>query len=360
VSGSLPPVRDDLRDVAPYGAPQLDVPVRLNTNETPVPPPPAFLATVAERLGGLELNRYPDRDAVALRAALGAREGLDTGRVWVANGSNEVLLQILQAYAGPGRSALRFHPSYSMYPELCRTTGTVTHAVDLGFEGRLTLDDVDGPVRAIVAAHAPSVTLLANPNNPTGAVVGHDVIRALHDAVTGLLVVDEAYVEFAPVGTSARPLLDELPRLVVSRTFSKAFRLAGLRLGYLLGPDGLVADLQKVRLPYHMDSLTQLAGLVAIEQEDAFLAHRQQTLEECARVQDALHRMPGVETAPSAANFVLFTTPHADGFALLLAQGVLVRDMSSAVGRPGTLRVSIGTPEENDAFLAALARVLEG
>jgi len=360
VSAALPPVREELRGVAPYGAPQLDVPVRLNTNETPVPPPPSFLATFAQRLAALELNRYPDRDAVALRAALGGREGLGAEQVWAANGSNEVLLQLLLAYGGAGRSALLFHPSYSMYPELCRTSATPAHTVDLGFEGRLTLEHVEGPVRDVVAAHAPSLTLFANPNNPTGAVVDHDVIRALHDTVTGWVVVDEAYVEFAPEGTTTRALLEELPRLIVSRTFSKAFRLAGLRLGYLLGPVGLVPELQKVRLPYHLDSLTQLAGMVAIEQESIFLEHRALTRSECIRVHDRLAAMPGVEALPSAANFVLFTTPLEDGFARLLTEGVLVRDFASAVGRPGTLRVSIGTPQENDAFLAALTRVLEG
>jgi histidinol-phosphate aminotransferase len=360
MSGTLPPVRDELRGVVPYGAPQLDVPVRLNTNETPVPPPPGFLATFAERLMELELNRYPDRDAVALRTALGAREGLGAERVWAANGSNEVIFQLLLAYGGVGRSALLFHPSYSMYAELCRNSSTSAHTVDLGLEGRLTLEHVEGPVHDVVAAHAPSLTLFANPNNPTGALVGHDVIRALHDTVTGWVVIDEAYVEFAPDGTSARALLEELPRLIVSRTFSKAFRLAGLRLGYLLGPLGLVPELQKVRLPYHLDSLTQLAGLVAIEQESVFLEHRALTRSECTRVHDRLAEMAGVEPLPSAGNFVLFTSPLEDGFDRLLSQGVLVRDFSSAVGHPGTLRVSIGTPEENDAFLAALTRVLEG
>lgn len=359
MSGGLPPVRDELLHVLPYGAPQIAVPVRLNTNETPVPPPPSFLATFAGRLMGLELNRYPDRDAVELRTALGAREGLGAEQVWAANGSNEVLFQLLLAYGGVGRSALLFHPSYSMYPELCRNSSTPAHTVDLGLEGRLSRSHVEGPVRDIVAAHAPSLTLFANPNNPTGAVVDHDVIRALHDTVTGWVVIDEAYVEFAPDGTSARALLKELPRLIVSRTFSKAFRLAGLRLGYLFGPVGLVPELQKVRLPYHLDSLTQLAGIVAIEQESVFLEHRALTTSECTRVHARLVAMPGVEASPSAANFVLFTTPLEDGFERLLTEGVLVRDFSSVLGHPGTLRVSIGTPEENDAFLAALTRVLE-
>lgn len=361
VPGSeLPAVRDDLRDVVPYGAPQLDVPVRLNTNETPDAPPEAFLAELARRLPTLALNRYPDRDARGLRHLLAAREDLDVASVWVANGSNEILLQLLQAYGGPGRSALLFRPGYSMYPELCRTTGTVAHTVALASDGRLTAGTIEGDVAGIVAEHDPEVTLLANPNNPTGALVDHATIRALHAAVGGLLVVDEAYIEFAPPGASVRPLLDELPRLVVSRTFSKAFRLAGLRLGYLLGPARLVEDLLRVRLPYHLDAITQLAGVVALEQEAMFLDHRERTATERDRVARALARLPGVEVLPSSANFLLLHTARTDVFDRLLDHGVLVRDLSSAVGRPGSWRVTIGNPEENDRFLAALAAVLGG
>ena len=360
VRPGVPEVRDDLRDVVPYGAPQLDVPVRLNTNETPVPPPAAFLAELARRLPSLELNRYPDRDAVDLRRALALREELDVAQVWAANGSNEVLIQLLQAYAGPGRSALSFRPGYSMYPELCRTTATTMHTVDLPGDGRLTAAIVEQDVARVVADHDPVITFLANPNNPSGALVDHATIVALHDAVGGLLVVDEAYIEFAPAGASARDLMRSLPRLVVSRTFSKAFRLAGLRLGYLLAPEQVISDLLRVRLPYHLDAITQLAGLVALEQEAAFLDHRQETAEERERVAAAVAAMPGVDVLPSSANFVLLRTERTDVFDRLLDHGVLVRDLSSAVGRPGTWRVTIGTHDENDRFIAALAAVLDG
>jgi histidinol-phosphate aminotransferase len=358
-SGIIPPVRDELLGVIPYGAPQLDVAVRLNTNETPVPPPAAFLIELAARLGSLELNRYPDRDAVELRSALAAREGLHVDRVWAANGSNEVLLQLMQAYGGAGRSALIFRPGYSMYPELCRTTATPAHVVDLEQDGGLSSAVVQGPVREVVASHAPVITLLANPNNPTGALVGHDLLRELHDTVTGLLVVDEAYIEFAPDGSSARALLDELPRLVVSRTFSKAFRLAGLRLGYLLGSATVVTDLLSVRLPYHLDAITQLAGLVAIEQEPAFLDHREETARQRDRIIVALRGLAGVEVLPSAANFLLLRTERTDVVDRWLERGVLVRDLSSSVGRAGTWRVTVGTPEENDILITALRAILE-
>ena len=353
-AAGLPTVRPDLAGVEPYGAPQLDVAVRLNTNETPEPPPAAFLADLAAAVGDLELNRYPDREAVALRTALARREGLDPDRVWVANGSNEILLQLLQAYGGPGRRALAFTPGYSMYPELCRTTATPVELVPLDAAGRPDL----GAVAAAGAGEA-AVTLLANPNNPTGALVGADEVRALHDAVGGLLVVDEAYVEFAPAGSSARPLLDELPRLVVSRTFSKAFRLAGLRVGYLLGPAAVMADLRRVRLPYHLDAVAQRAAVLALSHEEAFLAHRAATVAERERVAAALAALPGVQVHPSAANFLLFETGLPDLFDRLLARGVLVRDMAAAVGRPGAVRVTIGTRAEDDAFLAATADALD-
>ena len=355
----IPAVREDLRDVIPYGAPQLDVPVRLNTNETPVPPPATFLAELARRLPSLDLNRYPDRDAVELRGALAQREGLDVAQVWAANGSNEVLLQLLQAYGGPGRSALSFRPGYSMYPELCRTTATTMHTVELADDGRLTPGIVEQEVVQVVAAHDPVITFIANPNNPTGALVDHATLVTLHDAVGGLLVVDEAYIEFAPAGASARELMRSLPRLVVSRTFSKAFRLAGLRLGYLLAPDQVVSDLLRVRLPYHLDAITQLAGLVALEQETAFLDHRAETARERDRVAAEVAAMPGVDVLPSTANFLLLRTARTDVFELLLDHGVLVRDLSSAVGRPGTWRVTVGTPEENDRLIAALGTVLD-
>jgi histidinol-phosphate aminotransferase len=354
VSGGPPPIREDLVGVEPYGAPQLDVAVRLNTNETPVPPPPGFLAEVARRLPELELNRYPDREALALRAALAARDRLGADQVWVANGSNEVLLQLLQLYGGPGRTALIFRPGYSMYPELCRTTGTRAVVAPLPADGRLR---VDGIADAL-AAHDPQVVLLANPNNPTGALVDLDVVRALHDAHRGLLVVDEAYIEFAPEGSTCRPLLEELPRLVISRTFSKAFRLAGLRLGYLLAPAQVVEDLHKVRLPYHLDALTQLVGLIALEQEPAFLDQRLVTANERERIATHLRGLPGVEVVPSAANFLLFSSPVPDVFQRLLDLGVLVRDVSSSVGSAGSLRVTVGTPEENDRFLSAMDRIV--
>jgi histidinol-phosphate aminotransferase len=348
------PRRADLADVAPYGAPQLDVPVRLNTNETAEPPPAGYLEELARRIQDLALNRYPDRPHRSLRAALAAREGLTPERVWAANGSNEVLLQLLQAYGGPQRRALTVRPGYSMYPELARTTLTPVVEVDLDERFRLSAD----VAADAVTTHDPDLVLLPSPNNPAGTLVPHAVIRALHDRSRALIVVDEAYVEFAPAGTSVVRLLDELPRLAVVRTFSKAFRLAGLRLGYLLAAPWVVDDVQTVRLPYHLDAVKQVAGLVALEQERDFLAHRERVATERDRVAAGLAVHDTVEVFDSAANFLLLRTGVPDLFERLLARGVLVRDFSSRPRLAGCVRVTIGTAEENDAFLAALAAVL--
>ncbi|MEX0835237.1 MAG: histidinol-phosphate transaminase [Nitriliruptor sp.] len=349
------PLRADLADVTPYGAPQLDVPVRLNTNETADPPPPGYLAEVGHRIQDLELNRYPDRPHTALREALGAPFGLGSDQVWAANGSNEVLLQLLQAYGGPDRRLVTFRPPYSMYPELARTTLTPVTEVDLDADFSLTVD----VAADAVATHDPDVVFVASPNNPVGTLVGHDAIRALHDRSRALIVVDEAYVEFAPDGASAIGLLEELPRLVVSRTFSKAYRLAGLRLGYLLARSWVVDDVQTVRLPYHLDAIKQVAALVALEQTPAFLEHRERTAAERDRVHATLAARADVEVWPSAANFLLFRTDVRDLFDRLLERGVLVRDFSRQPRLTGCLRATVGTPAENDAFLTALTEILD-
>ncbi|MDX1511816.1 MAG: histidinol-phosphate transaminase [Nitriliruptorales bacterium] len=346
------PVRDDLVDVSPYGAPQLDVPVRLNTNETPQLPATAWLDDVAAAMKGLELNRYPDRRATALRERLGLDFDLPASRVWAANGSNEILVQLFQAYGGPGRKLLLFRPGYSAHPLLARVAGTPVVEHDLPEDFALT---VAHATQAAGAIH-PDIVCIASPNNPTGVPVALDAIEALHDAMDGLLIVDEAYVEFG--AESAVALLDRLPRLVVVRTFSKAFRLAGLRLGYLLARDWVIDDLRRVRLPYHLDAVKQVAGLRALEHRDQLLDHIPVIVAERERVAAALADLH-VVTWPSAANFILFRAGVEDLFDRLLDRGVLVRDFSTSAGTEGCLRVTIGTPAENDAFLEALSAVLK-
>ncbi|MGR7027956.1 histidinol-phosphate transaminase [Geodermatophilus sp. URMC 62] len=358
------PLRPELRGRTPYGAPQLQVRHRLNTNENPHPLPAELLATLGEALGhaAVELNRYPDRDATALRADLAAYlsrggERIEPAQVWAANGSNEVLQQLLQAFGGAGRTALGFTPSYSMHPIL--SAGTGTPWVDGHRREDFTIDAAQAVAQ--VREVRPDVVFVTSPNNPTGTAVALETIEQLHDASSyghgraGMVVVDEAYAEFARAGTpSALTLLPGRPRLVVSRTMSKAFGMAGLRLGYLAADPAVVEAVQLVRLPYHLSSLTQAAARAALAHTDALLASVDAVKDQRDRIVAALPGM-GLTSVPSDANFVLFGR-FADSSAAwraLLENDVLVRDN----GLPGWLRVTAGTPAETDAFLTALAAI---
>ncbi|TYP81198.1 histidinol-phosphate transaminase [Blastococcus xanthinilyticus] len=353
------PLRPELRGRSPYGAPQVPAAHRLNTNENPHPLPAELLADLGAALGhaALELNRYPDRDATALRTDLAAYLSHTSGeivapaQVWAANGSNEVLQQILQAFGGAGRTALGFTPSYSMHPIIAAGTGTAwvdgSRAPDFGIDRAAAV--------AQVRDVAPHVVFVTSPNNPTGTAVDLDTVAALYDATEGVVVVDEAYAEFARTGTpSALTLLPGRPRLIVSRTMSKAFGMAGLRLGYLAADPAVVDALQLVRLPYHLSSLTQAAARTALAHTDALLATVDAVRGQRDRIVDALPGL-GLTSVASDANFVLFGR-FADAPAAwraLLDRGVLVRD----VGLPGWLRVTAGTAEETTAFLTALGEV---
>lgn len=348
-------LRPELRGRRPYGAPQHDVPVRLNTNENAFPVPPEVTDAIARAVEGelAGLNRYPDRDARALRADLAAYlgHGLATDRVWAANGSNEVQQQLLQAFGGPGRTALGFTPSYSMHPLLAAGTGT------RWVDGRRDADfalTADGAV-AQIRAHHPDLVFLCSPNNPTGTALGRDVVVAALAHTSGLVVVDEAYAEFARAGTgSAVTLLDAHPRLVVTRTMSKAFGFAGGRVGYLAAAAEVVDALQLVRLPYHLSSLTQAAARAVLAHAPVLLGVVAQIKGQRDRIVSTL-RGWGVPVADSDANFVLFggLGDQAAVWRALLDQGVLVRD----VGLPGRLRVTAGTEAETGAFLSALREV---
>ncbi|SDO75326.1 histidinol phosphate aminotransferase apoenzyme [Klenkia soli] len=353
------PVRPEFEGRSPYGAPQVPAAHRLNTNENPYPLPDELLADLGAALGAaaLELNRYPDRDALDLRADLAtylSRSGtaVTPDQVWAANGSNEILQQLSQVFGGAGRMALGFTPSYSMHPLITASTGGTF--VDGHRRADFTIDP-DAAV-AQVRELRPDVVFVTSPNNPTGTAVALDTITALHDATEGVLVVDEAYTEFARPGTpSALTLLEGRPRLVVSRTMSKAFGMAGLRLGYLAADPAVVDALQLVRLPYHLSSLTQAAARTALAHTDALLATVDAVKHERDRIVAALPGL-GLTSVPSDANFVLFGG-FADAPAVwqgLLDRGVLVRD----VGLPGWLRVTAGTPAETDAFLTALGEVV--
>ncbi|HET7666872.1 MAG TPA: histidinol-phosphate transaminase [Mycobacterium sp.] len=353
------PLRDDLRGKSPYGAPQLDVPVRLNTNENPHPPTQALVDDVTASVEAVtaNLHRYPDRDAVALRTDLAAYLTAQTGtqlsveNLWAANGSNEIQQQLLQAFGGPGRSAIGFVPSYSMHPILSGGTQTewlVAHrAEDFSLDTDIAV--------AAVKDRNPDVVFVASPNNPSGQSVPLDELRRLLDAMTGgILIVDEAYGEFSS-RPSAVELLDEYPtKLVVSRTMSKAFAFAGGRLGYLVAAPAVVDAMLLVRLPYHLSSVTQAAARAALRHADDTLGSVAKLIAERERVTEALTSM-GFRVIPSDANFVLFGE-FADAPAAwqrYLDAGILIRD----VGIPGYLRATTGLAEENDALLAASAHL---
>jgi histidinol-phosphate aminotransferase len=350
------PIRADLRGKKPYGAPQLDVPVQLNTNENPYPPSPSLIADLAEavRLSAATLNRYPDRDALDLRKDLAdyLGHGLTAAQLWAANGSNEIIQQILQAFGGPGRSAIGFEPSYSMHPIIAG--GTNTRWIEGAREEDFAIDAARA-VRAI-EEHRPDVVFLTSPNNPTGTALPLEVIDRILAVAPGVVVVDEAYAEFARTGTpSALTLLPGNPRLIVTRTMSKAFAMAGTRLGYLAADPAVVDAMLLVRLPYHLSTLTQAAARVALAHREELLGTVDALRAERDAVVDWL-RGRGLSVADSDANFVLFgrfPDRHAVWEALL-ERGVLIRE----TGPAGWLRVSIGTGEEMAAFRAALEGVL--
>jgi histidinol-phosphate aminotransferase len=353
------PLRDDLRGKSPYGAPQLNVPVRLNTNENPHPPTKALIddVTASVHAAAKHLHRYPDRDAVALRTDLAAYLTAQTGtatsveNVWAANGSNEVLHQLLQAFGGPGRSAIGFVPSYSMHPIIADGTQTswlvANRADDFGLDAGVA-------VRAIKEKQ-PDIVFVASPNNPSGQSVPLDQLRQLLDAMTtGTLILDEAYGEFSSQPSAIR-LIDEYPtKLVVTRTMSKAFAFAGGRLGYLIATPAVIDAMLLVRLPYHLSSVTQEAARAALRHADDTLGSVAKLIAERIRVTEALTAM-GFRVIPSDANFVLFGE-FADAPATwqrYLDAGILIRD----VGIPGYLRATTGLAGENDALLAASARI---
>ncbi len=367
MSPRFPPLREELRGIEPYGAPQLSrdtAPVQLNVNENPYGPSPETAADIARSVGeaAVSLNRYPDREFTELRAALAAYlnvsggSGITREMVWAANGSNEVMLQLLQAFGGPGRVALSFAPTYSMYPEYARDTHTEWVAGHRAEDFSLDLD----AARELVLERRPSVVLLPSPNNPTGTALSPEAVTMLCEAVAtsepgGIVVVDEAYGEFRRAGTpSALELLGTHRNLVVTRTMSKAFALAGARLGYLAADPAICDAIRVVRLPYHLSSVTQATALAALRHAPELLG-RVDDLRAERDATVAWLRREGLDVADSDANFVLvgrFADRHAV-WQGLLDRGVLIRE----TGPDGWLRVSIGTADEMAAFRQALTQV---
>lgn len=354
------PLRENLRGLSPYGAPQIDVPIQLNVNENTHPLPPTVVDAIAQEVAkaAATLNRYPDREFTELRELLAdyLGHGLGAENIWAANGSNEILQQILQAFGGPGRSVMSFVPTYSMYPLLASGTDTTFIAGARAEDFTLSAASAAEQVRE----HRPSIVILCSPNNPTGTALGLDVIEAVYEAASetnAIVIVDEAYAEFSLVGTkSALGLLPGRQRLIVTRTMSKAFALAGARVGYLAAAPEVSDAIRLVRLPYHLSAVTQATAIAALKNVDALLAEVEQIKTQRDRIVARLKEL-GLKPSVSDSNFVFFgglEDPQAIWQGLLEA-GIIVRNN----GIPGTLRVTAGTESETTAFLDRLSELLE-
>ena len=343
--------RPGVRDVNPYVSPQLDVQARLNTNEAPHPLPEGFAEDLARAVAALALNRYPDGQVTVLRERLARRAGHTVEGTWAANGSNEILAQLLLAYGGPGRRAFLFEPTYLLHSRIAWLTGTDRVERRLDEPWTITSSDIAAAIDA-----RPDVVFLCSPNNPTGNTQPLETVGNLAAGTDALVIVDEAYIEFG--GRSALPLVETHPNVAVVRTFSKAFALAGARIGYVFTSASVVEDLQRVRLPYHLSTLTQAAGITALDHDAEAMAILDSIRHERDRIVETLGAMNGVRVYPSEANFVLFvpSRPAADLWRDLLERGVLVRDLSTVV--PNALRVTAGAPHEVDLFLKALEEAL--
>ena len=349
--------RESIALMQGYHSPQLDVEVRLNTNESPEPPPGEFRAAVSAAAGNIDWHRYPDRSAKKLRTRIGELHGVGPEQVFAANGSNEALQTLLLTFGGAGRTAAVFEPTYALHSHLSRVTGTAVVTGDRGPDFALDIDEV----KRVVVSHRPDVTFLCSPNNPSGVVDEPDVVSDVVELVRGaggLLCVDEAYGQFSEQSTME--LLGQEVPLVVSRTYSKTWAMAGARLGYLIGPDWLVSDLEKVVLPYHLDAMTQIAGTLALDYLDVMQQRVQRLVAERERLVGEMSTM-AVEVWPSGANFVLFRPEELSGALVwqkLVDRSVLVRNCASWPRLEGCLRVTVGTPQEDDRFLEALREVL--
>jgi histidinol-phosphate aminotransferase len=352
--GALIGPREDQGLGAGYHSAQVTVDVRLNTNESPYPPPRAWIDNLAEAISVIPFNRYPERSAWALRASLAELHGVRPDQVFAANGSNEVLQTLLLTYGGPGRSAAVFEPTYALHSHIARLTATAVASGMRAPDFTLDLDEV----KRVLTEAEPSVTFVCSPNNPTGRAEPAAVVSEVLELAPGLVVVDEAYGQFAP--WSALELVDDEVGLAVVRTYSKTWSMAAARLGYLIGPAPLVAEMERRALPYHLDAVKQAAGRLALPFRSEMEARVQAIARERARLEAALAGLD-VESWPSDANFILFrprSRPAGDVWQGLLDRSVLIRDCSSWPGLDGCLRVTVGTTDEDDAFLDALTEVL--
>lgn len=337
-----------------YHSPQVAVSVRLNTNESPYPPPAGWQEALADEVASIDFHRYPDRSAHALRSAIAELHGVDVSQVFAANGSNEVIQTVCLTYGGPGRNVVTFEPTYALHSHIARISGATVvegerdESFDIGIEH----------AREVITQAQPAITFLCSPNNPTGVIESRDVIEMVLDTAPGIVLVDEAYGQFAP--WSAQELMTEDGHLAIIRTYSKTWSMAGARLGYLIGPSWMVEDLEKVVLPYHLDAMKQAAGRLALRHEPEMRARVALLVSERERLVRQLSLLD-VDVWPSSANFVLFRPRRHDANAVwqgLVDRSVLVRNCASWPRLEGCLRVTIGTPAEDDQFISALTEVL--
>ncbi len=345
-------LRSDLASMEGYHSPQVSVEVRLNTNESPIALPDEYVGQLAEAIRTIAFNRYPDRSAVELQRAIAALEGVAPNQVYAANGSNEVIENLLLAFGGADRSAMVFEPSYALHAHLVRTTAT--ELITIERDRDLSLDA--SLVGQSVAEHDPDIIFLCSPNNPTGEVLAHDVVDAALENGTGLIIVDEAYIQFADPGSSALVRSESSDRVVILRTFSKTWSLAGVRLGFCIASPEVIRGLEIVTLPYHLSSLTQMAGLLALKYLDDMEQRIAIITSERDRIAAELENQ-GFKVWPSSANFILFRPADGQGHKLwshLVDHSILVRDCSSWPRLSGCLRVTVGTPHENDRFLHSI------
>ena len=347
-------VREDLIQVAPYVSPQQPARFRMNTNESPYAPPTELVSEVAREIEEIALNRYPDRDANDLYDAMSEHLGWPRDGLWIANGSNEVFMHLFLAFGGPGRTGMLFEPTYTLHSLIPAIAST--RMIELPRSDDFTID-LDSAVETI-RAEAPHIVIVCSPNNPTGGTEPLPLVRALLAETPGLVVVDEAYIEFAHPGESVRDLLSEHDNLVLVKTFSKAWRLAGVRIGYMLAQPELISELARVRLPYHLSAPTQVVGRAALRHASKTLGLVRSIADERDRIILELQAL-GILTYPSRANFVLFEIDDpAKVWQQLLDRGVLVRRYSDHPRLRRCLRVTAGLPEETDAFLGAMREIV--
>ncbi|MDQ3877841.1 MAG: histidinol-phosphate transaminase [Actinomycetota bacterium] len=343
-------VRPDLAHVAPYVSPQQPARFRMNTNESPYPPPEAMVDEIVDEMREVALNRYPDRDAVSLYDLLAQHLEWPRSGLWIANGSNEVFMHLFLAFGGPRRTSMTFEPTYSLHTLIPSIAGTKTVQADRGEDLSF---DVDAAVTAI-RRNRPDIVIVCSPNNPSGDVTSIDAVRVVLAETEGLVVVDEAYGEFAGEDDSARSLVRKYPNLIITKTFSKAWRLAGVRIGYMMADESLVSDLARVRLPYHLSSPTQVVGRAALRHAGDTLRFVEAICTERDRIAVELQAL-GFKTYPSKANFVLFEVDDPeDMWNNLIQRDILVRSYANVSRLEACLRVTAGLPEETDAFIDAM------